>query len=495
MNIHPSFENVGFQISSGWRGLQFSIAKDLKQRFNSKVYLYFDSLAQTKLHEFLVKEGVADAVINCQRFKTAIMEERIDDNRVIERARNDEERYNVSFNEFAMGHSYLGRAYFTGSAIEMRIDRSLANTSYHQFLNATSEQIAFWDQEIKDKNLTLIQSWDQHAQAAARHYGVPFRAIETSRFEDYWFWACDLRTTNPLLEKELKVVEKVEEFDLTQPYGYYRGQRKRIKEASVFWNQTRSLCRNTAMIFYHKIRYRRRGFRYRTWLRRFIRQIFDTKKLAKYPSLSSLKDKRFVFYPLHHEPETGLYLASPEFTNQIEAITAISRSLPADVFLVVKEHLKPIGRRPRDYYERICSLPNVVMLNCYDQGIEIVEAALATVTINGTSGFEAAIKGRPVISFCRSPMYAAMKHVKLISDMGNPLREALAAATDPEFDRERAKSEAAKFVAALRRTSFTFPFLGSDGKLTIMVEDQEVMSAATQKLLESIEAESLDNSV
>ena len=42
------------------------------------------------------------------------------------------------------------------------------------------------------------------------------------------------------------------------------------------------------------------------------------------------QNKKFVYYPLHIEQERNLLLAAPFFTNQIELIRSIAKSLPVN---------------------------------------------------------------------------------------------------------------------------------------------------------------------
>ena len=54
--------------------------------------------------------------------------------------------------------------------------------------------------------------------------------------------------------------------------------------------------------------------------------------------------KKFVYYPLHTEPEPQILNNSPFFFFQEALVALISRYLPSDHYLVVKESLVGIGR-------------------------------------------------------------------------------------------------------------------------------------------------------
>ena len=79
------------------------------------------------------------------------------------------------------------------------------------------------------------------------------------------------------------------------------------------------------------------------------------------------KKTPFVYYPLHSEPERALSIAAPFFTNQIDVITNIAKSLPVGYKLFVKEHpsmtLKRGTGRKLSFYKDLLKLPNVKLIH------------------------------------------------------------------------------------------------------------------------------------
>ena len=74
-----------------------------------------------------------------------------------------------------------------------------------------------------------------------------------------------------------------------------------------------------------------------------------------------------MFFPMVAEPEVALHGTAQDFFFQLSAINMISRDLPADYILLVKEHLLAVGRRPDNFYEQIHDLKNVKFANSLDQ--------------------------------------------------------------------------------------------------------------------------------
>ena len=70
----------------------------------------------------------------------------------------------------------------------------------------------------------------------------------------------------------------------------------------------------------------------------------------------------FIFHCLT-EPEIALHgISSLTFFFQLSAINILSRDIPSNFRIVVKEPVLAIGRRPKQFYEQILSLKNVQWL-------------------------------------------------------------------------------------------------------------------------------------
>jgi hypothetical protein len=109
----------------------------------------------------------------------------------------------------------------------------------------------------------------------------------------------------------------------------------------------------------------------------------------------------FVFFPLHFEPEQTLLIKTPYFTNQIEVITNIAKSLPVEFTLLVKEHpaMRLSGWRKISDYKKILNIPNVKMIHPAVSNEEIIPKSSLVITISGTSGLEAAFYNKSSIVF------------------------------------------------------------------------------------------------
>jgi hypothetical protein len=111
----------------------------------------------------------------------------------------------------------------------------------------------------------------------------------------------------------------------------------------------------------------------------------------------------YVFFPLHTEPEVSLLVQAPEFLNQIEVVRNLSRALPSGWRLLVKEHPAAVGRRSLRYYQQLMEIPGVRLVDPAIESAALVSGSRLVATIAGSVGLEAAVRGRPVVTFGNTP--------------------------------------------------------------------------------------------
>lgn len=123
----------------------------------------------------------------------------------------------------------------------------------------------------------------------------------------------------------------------------------------------------------------------------------------RYASAEALAGRRYLFYPLHTEPEVSLLVYGRPYVNQIEIIRALATSLPADMFLVAKEHPWMVGKRTLHAYEKMLAIPKVLIAPPEMQARTLLTDATAVAVVTGSVALEAAILGKPVITFGDCP--------------------------------------------------------------------------------------------
>jgi hypothetical protein len=103
----------------------------------------------------------------------------------------------------------------------------------------------------------------------------------------------------------------------------------------------------------------------------------------------------YVFFPLHKQPEASIDIKGSPFSNQLEIIRALARTLPVSHDLYVKEHSVALSTRPGSFYRELSRIPAVRLISPFTDSFELIIGSDLVVTITGTAAYEAALLGRP----------------------------------------------------------------------------------------------------
>lgn len=109
-----------------------------------------------------------------------------------------------------------------------------------------------------------------------------------------------------------------------------------------------------------------------------------------------MPNKKFVYYPLHYQPEASTLVCASKYEKQLFYIDSWAKSLPGDTILIVKEHYALVGHRAVDFYRSLKKYPNVTIISPWYPSLELIKKSEAVTTLTGTAGWEAMIIGKPV---------------------------------------------------------------------------------------------------
>ena len=106
------------------------------------------------------------------------------------------------------------------------------------------------------------------------------------------------------------------------------------------------------------------------------------KYLDKHLTKNINLNKKFIYFPLHIEQERSTLIATPFYTNDIEFIKNIAKSIPIDHLLYVKEHPAQLTRHWRDkkIYQAISNIPNVIMVHPFESSIDMIKNCSMVIT-------------------------------------------------------------------------------------------------------------------
>ena len=112
-------------------------------------------------------------------------------------------------------------------------------------------------------------------------------------------------------------------------------------------------------------------------------------------------NKKYIFIPLHFQPEMTTSPQGGIFVFQELMIEMISKYVPKDFIIYIKEH--PVQNltygRSLDFYRRITSYPNTFIVDESISSFELMKNAQVLAIVTGTLGFKAICNQKPVFVF------------------------------------------------------------------------------------------------
>ena len=187
-------------------------------------------------------------------------------------------------------------------------------------------------------------------------------------------------------------------------------------------------------------------------LRKKSRENFVNKYLKKKVNY----DCSYLFFPLHQEPERSLLIACPYYTNQIETIRHIVKSMPIGYKLLVKEHPTQgpaRGWRDVSFYKEIMQIPNVDLIHPSVSNDKLIQNCSLVISAGGTSSFEATFFQKPSIIFA-DVGYSILPSVFKVNSF-HELPTIISIALKTEVD----NSDLDRYVTLLENNSFTLDYL------------------------------------
>jgi len=110
-------------------------------------------------------------------------------------------------------------------------------------------------------------------------------------------------------------------------------------------------------------------------------------------------NEKFFFFPLHYTLESQLsYMES--FSDQFRIIYELSRALPIDHYIYVKPHPHWLcSDIPTSKIRDLKKIPNVKFISVDISPFELIKKSKGVVTIDSTTGLEAMVLNKPLITF------------------------------------------------------------------------------------------------
>ena len=117
--------------------------------------------------------------------------------------------------------------------------------------------------------------------------------------------------------------------------------------------------------------------------------------------------KKYIYLALHFQPECSTSPLGGVFVDQILMVKILSRALPDDWLIYIKEHpvqwlaqgINYTSFRYRGYYRKLAKIKKVRLVPAEVLAADLMDKSQAVATITGTAGREAALRRKPVLMF------------------------------------------------------------------------------------------------
>ncbi|WP_445730725.1 capsular polysaccharide export protein, LipB/KpsS family [Mariniflexile sp.] len=133
---------------------------------------------------------------------------------------------------------------------------------------------------------------------------------------------------------------------------------------------------------------------------------YKLKKIAKAKTINLLHNsifekpnlsEKYVIFPLHMQPEASTLVLSPFQVNQKAAIINISKLLPLNIMLYVKEHKSALGQHNLKFYRELKQYPNIKLISYNENTFELIKHSLGSINLSSTVGLESLLLKKPSI--------------------------------------------------------------------------------------------------
>lgn len=409
----------GIYLQNHIQNLQIGLSQILKKK-GYKTYLYTNN----KLHKKYINREIKNI------FEDVKYNDILD---FIYHTKNKSNKSKQKFYEKKMQMTYLdliasnrvlGIEYAIGS--EYHPVHNLSKIDKKKIFCGLNDFFDFWVKEVKDKKINVIVSGEKEHWAVSKICNIHFRGIERARYKNYHYWTKNQFKQIDSIKKNYIFFSKKNKKKypksslIKRAYDAEFLRRDRNLKSLNFFNMFVRILQAFKKYILVKINGGKYSYNIISSLRSILLRVFHYKYLKNNSySLKEIKKfrQKIIFFPLHTEPEPQIINNSPFFFFQEALIALVSRHLPSNYILVVKESIVGTGRRNLNFYKKIKKFKNVVFIDPLEEGVNVIKNSDCVVTIAGTAGFEASILGLPVLSFSKFNDYNFLPHVFYLNDL------------------------------------------------------------------------------
>jgi len=149
-----------------------------------------------------------------------------------------------------------------------------------------------------------------------------------------------------------------------------------------------------------------------------IKQYYLIEKFRKNLLNQKYEPKQnYIFWGFHLTTEATISLRGLPYLTQTSLIESISRVLPYNYYLYVREHPLWRSKFKIEHLKKLSKLPNVRVISTDISIHTILKNSKGVITYNATTGIEAIMHGKPVLSFSPNTYYPYHPAADYCSDL------------------------------------------------------------------------------
>jgi hypothetical protein len=269
---------------------------------------------------------------------------------------------------------------------------------------------------IERNELQIISSWRDTAihmtsMLVARRHAIPFIVPTRIRIPQEMYGFCSAQHTDSFITMR-PTTQEDEAWAENFLAAFERGDLKpALKKSSRSFADVLRLMPSHFRAFRYEVRRSTADpgndfTRYPLWrlvmmyVRRRINLLFY--KLIRPAEGAPSVTLPYCLYALHTQPESSIDVQGSYFSNQIELIRHIARSLPASHMLYVKVHPTDVDGKSLEFYRQIKAIPSVVLVDFSVDSRMLQKNASIIFALTGTMAYEAGLLQKQVIVFARN---------------------------------------------------------------------------------------------
>jgi len=309
------------------------------------------------------------------------------------------------------------------------------SASFHELSNRIRIYYMFYTYSLIKNKISLVvfwdtphMGWDYILYKVSKFYDIKTLILDHSKFPNKFFHFFNNDDYGTF--KESKLLDNTNKYNIQQKvekeWFYMKKNKGQADDSSFekFLYPSKYQKRINAIIekndFLRLIKELSIKDRRSQTFFRFYTERNYKKELKKIITTDYSLKTKFVYFPLHFQPEKVSSSWAGNYVDQVLAIEKLSALIPKDWYIYVKENPKQKGAyRDKLFFSRLKMISNLIFLPKDANTFELTKNSQFVSTIVGTVGWEAITGNKNVLLFGWGAWYKSLPGVYQYNDKIN----------------------------------------------------------------------------